>query len=223
VHDRNEVHDVSILRFRKKTEVEMKKLVSRCIDNNLLQELQRMPRPRYQGDFSPYLEKRGQGLLINPLLAEGAVNFLRTFLDEVRDARVLEFGSGGSTVWTAQFTRNLISIEHSQEWFDKVQRALEEHGLCWPVDLRLHERPYHTVCKSFKDGQFDLVIVDGRDRVMCLKEAKRLVKPGGYMMLDDSQRPRYDEAFFCLRDWESFYAHSTERDTTWWRCPPDTS
>ena len=85
--------------------------------------------------------------------------------------------------------------------------------------LIYHELPYYDLCSLFQDETFDLVIVDGRHRVRCVLGSKNLVKPGGVLMLDDSQRHYYQEAFNVLKEWELHTSTSKERDTTWWVKP----
>ena len=49
-------------------------------------------------------------------------------------------------------------------------------------------RPIHEI-----DGLFDVVIVDGRDRVNCLRRALGKLNKEGVIVLDDSQRERCQE------------------------------
>jgi predicted O-methyltransferase YrrM len=54
---------------------------------------------------------------------------------------------------------------------------------------------------------FDLVVVDFLEapavtRVDVLKPAIRKVRPGGLLLLDDSDRPGYAEAFELLAGWQ---------------------
>ena len=50
----------------------------------------------------------------------------------------------------------------------------------------------------YPDGHFDLVIVDGRARPSCVFHAMSKVRAGGYLMLDDTDRQRYEEAMSLL-------------------------
>ncbi len=43
----------------------------------------------------------------------------------------------------------------------------------------------------FIDKSLDLVIIDGRARLSCITHALKKIRPGGYLMLDDSERERY--------------------------------
>jgi predicted O-methyltransferase YrrM len=47
-----------------------------------------------------------------PSICEGSIEFLETYFEENENPKVLEFGSGASTVWMAKRTTNLYSLEH---------------------------------------------------------------------------------------------------------------
>jgi hypothetical protein len=53
----------------------------------------------------------------------------------------------------------------------------------------------------FEDESFDLVLVDGRARVAAVRHAMPKVRPGGLLVLDDAERPRYREAIVSLDGW----------------------
>ena len=44
------------------------------------------------------------------------------------------------------------------------------------------------------EEKFDVIIVDGRDRVNCCKQAVDALTPAGVIVLDDSEREFYREA-----------------------------
>ena len=167
-------------------------------------------------------------------LADDAVQFLDRRLAEIgktRPARILEFGSGGSTLWFAK-RGALVSVENDPEWFAIVQSALRAHGLT--ADLRLHPVPLHPVCNAFEADAFDLVLVDqedfadGHHRVACVEAARRLVSPGGAMMLDNSDRPKFARAFEIMKDWPCDTAtqpvakpgYNQGSATSWWHRQP---
>lgn len=154
-----------------------------------------------------------------PLLTPEATDFVKNFLKQKPDANVLEFGSGGSTIWMSKLTKKLVSIEHDTEWYNKVKNNLQQDTTCNPVDLRLFSRPYHGVCEQFESEFFDLIIVDGRDRMKCFEASIKLLKPGGILMLDDAQREKYKKAQDLLRDWQFTKTISKARDTYWWQKP----
>jgi hypothetical protein len=52
---------------------------------------------------------------------------------------------------------------------------------------------YVKAIEKFPSNYFDLVLVDGRARMDCLFKAANYVKPGGFIMLDNSDYARYVE------------------------------
>lgn len=155
-----------------------------------------------------------------PWWTKKAIKFLEDFLKKKPDAKVLEFGSGGSTLWLSKLTKHLVSIEHNIEWYDQVGFNLSQGDSVYnPVDLRLLSLPYDTVCQEFADEFFDLIIVDGRNRVRCLEASLRMVKRGGILMLDDAQREYYQRAHFLLQDWDFTRTIDSGRQTHWWQKP----
>lgn len=55
-------------------------------------------------------------------------------------------------------------------------------------------RHYAEVISSYPDSSFDIVLVDGRARPACLLLAIDKVRPGGYLVLDNSDRSHYRSA-----------------------------
>ena len=150
-----------------------------------------------------------------PWLVEEAVIFLDNYLKKNSDANILEYGSGGSTIWFAERTKNLVSIEHDSVWFTTVQQTLKEKNL--KAECYLLPRPYYE--KIFEKNRFDLILVDGRDRVRCVKAIveKNILKSGGILMLDNSERSWYKPIHEILKDWKvEKYMH--EWETSWWIC-----
>ena len=122
------------------------------------------------------------------------------------DWAVLELGSGRSTVWFARHAGSVLSFEDNGYWFPRTRERLEEAGL-GNVDLRLQEvESLPREVAELPDASFDLVVVDFLEapavtRVDALKPAMKKVKPGGLVLLDDSDRPGYREAYELLAGW----------------------
>lgn len=169
------------------------------------------------------------GSRTTPWLTEKAVAFLCNFLEEKPDAKILEFGCGGSTIWFSKYTKNLITIEHSPDWHQKINNYINETKECNKTDLRLLQRPYYTVCLEFPEEYFDLILVDGRDRVRCVEAAMHILKRGGILMLDNAEKSPYKIVNNLLKDWTSFKTKQEKPDiynfcyqdwqTNWWIKP----
>lgn len=140
-------------------------------------------------------------------------------------ARVLEFGSGASTVWLARRAGSVHSVEHDEHWAGRVREMLATTpGLRCTPTLHVPEVPrsespavpsgapsgrgldfegYVDLPRDL-DQEFDLVLVDGRAREESLLRSLPLLAPGGTALLDDSQRPRYQPvlAEVARRGWQ---------------------
>lgn len=146
------------------------------------------------------------------------------------DSRIFEYGSGGSTLYFADRVRELISVEHDRDWHQRVKSELAKSGvhnvdlhLVMPTDLAgveaedvdrycSYEPPYAgksfydyvTLIDAYPDASFDLVFIDGRARPSCIRHAYSKVRFGGYLMLDNAERPHYQHARTLLSSWEEF-------------------
>lgn len=148
-----------------------------------------------------------------PLWAPEAVNHISNFLKNNLHSKVLEFGSGGSTVWLSQHDATVTSIEHNLEWFNAVQSAINMYN---NTQLMHRNRPYFDVVNEFEDGYFDLVIVDGRDRNDCVASSLKKIRDGGLLVLDDAQRTRYKPARNLLETFQSVrYRHPSRHTQIW--------
>ena len=128
-----------------------------------------------------------------------------------RPARVFEFGSGASTAWLAQRSGEVHSVEHHAEFAASIGAAAQ------PVRQRRAARraaggvpnPQTPSAKEdyagldftayvstidAVDGDFDLVVIDGRAREACLDRAVPRLAPGGLVVFDNSRRRRYRRA-----------------------------
>lgn len=67
-----------------------------------------------------------------PRLDPDEIVYLKDFVSKLPDDKlVVEWGSGGSTMMFLPYmtTGKFVSIEHNQEWFDKVSKALVDTDL----------------------------------------------------------------------------------------------
>ena len=128
-----------------------------------------------------------------------------------RPARVFEYGAGASTVWLARRCGEVVSVEH-----DPAFAVVMEGLLAEVPNARLLLRPpapaARPVVPSAKegyagldftsyvgaidevDGEFDLVVVDGRAREACLARALPRLAGGGIVVFDNTRRRRYRRA-----------------------------
>jgi predicted O-methyltransferase YrrM len=148
-------------------------------------------------------ERRGE-MPERPWIPPAAIGWMRRRMR--RDWRVLELGSGRSTPWLARRCETLVSFEDNPEWLTRTAARLTELGLD-NVDLRLIPiEDFPREVAVLPDESFDLVFVDFLEapavtRVDCVHPGREKVRPGGYLVLDDSDRPGYAEAYELLAGW----------------------
>lgn len=122
-----------------------------------------------------------------------------------RNARVFEYGGGGSTVWFAERAAQVVTVEHDRAWLEALRTALSESANVELLQADVDDdgpTGYVSAIDRFDDEQFDIVLVDGRRRMACLQRARARVRPGGVLVLDDSDREEYGSAPERLPGWE---------------------
>ena len=114
-------------------------------------------------------------------------------LDEMikPDWRILEFGSGMSSLFLSRRCGHLVSVESDLVWYEEMRRLFAEHGTN-NVDYRFRGLDDYTAHADLPVRSFDLVVVDGIIRDRCMLTALEKVKSGGYVFFDNSDVP-WDE------------------------------
>ena len=117
-----------------------------------------------------------------PWFTYGAIHFLE---DRVRsDMRVFEYGSGNSTHWFAKRAREVVSVEHDGDWLNLMKRGN------LPSNAKIC---YRELTSGYPDeitrhGQFDVVVIDGRDRTACFSAALGHLTERGVIVWDNANR-----------------------------------
>jgi len=123
-------------------------------------------------------------------------------------ARVFEYGAGASTAWLASRSGSVTSVEHDAGFAKFLAPLLTAYP---NTTLRLvpaapSQRPavgsrrrghagldfsdYVTAIDAV-EGEFDLVVVDGRARVASVRAALPRLAPDGVVLLDNADRDEY--------------------------------
>ena len=139
-----------------------------------------------------------------PWIVPGAIGWLRR---RMRSGwSVLELGAGRSTPWFARRAGSVLSFEDNEFWADETRTRLGQLGI-GNVELRqLPVDGFAAEVEALPNASFDLVVVDFLEaptvtRMDVLRPAMNKVRPGGLLLLDDSDRPGYAAAFELLGDW----------------------
>ena len=118
------------------------------------------------------------------------VKFLEEKLNS--DLVIFEYGSGYSTLFYARRVKSVVSVEYDQGWLSKMRALVPDN-----VELVFREEDIDgEYCRaiSSREDKYDVVIVDGRDRVNCVIQSMPCLSERGVILLDDSQREKYQKA-----------------------------
>lgn len=160
-----------------------------------------------------------------PWLVFKAVSWLQKNLNAKMN--VFEYGSGGSTIFIAKRVKKVISIEYDANWYQNVKVAVKKEKLsncqiilCKPEIVKVKNssdqlfsndfysnasyEKYSKVIENYPDKCFDLIIIDGRVRLECLKNSLRKVKNNGFILFDNVERQKYQQAFSILKNYRRF-------------------
>jgi hypothetical protein len=123
-----------------------------------------------------------------------------TFLKErlKTDFQLFEFGSGYSTLFYAKLVQEVTSVEHDQTWHLHIKEMISEN-----VELIYTEEDTDGLyCRvvSASGKKFDVIVVDGVDRVNCIKQSIDSLTDRGVLILDDSQRKGYVDGINHAKD-----------------------
>lgn len=150
-----------------------------------------------------------------PWLVPDAVKFLEQLL-EARTKIVIETGAGGSTIWLSKKCAHLVSFEHTKRYHDLVKRAIKDLQID-NIDL-YYDREYPKKGVKRVGYNFDIALIDGRGRQKSFETIMPMMKKGGYIVLDNSERKRYAKICHFLDSKKYPKAVFFEKwQTTFWR------
>lgn len=168
-----------------------------------------------------------------PWLTPQAIQILQSWIHP-KDKGV-EWGTGRSTIWFGSRVAQLLSIEHDPAWYEKTHIQLKKNGLDDVVDYRLFPlveknsppRPplpiaratqrsaYANVVNEYPDENFDFALIDGKIRHVCMALVLPKIRPGGLIILDNSERyvPDDTKGTYILRTGDGLQ----DRDRQEWK------
>jgi predicted O-methyltransferase YrrM len=135
------------------------------------------------------------------------------------DKRIFEFGAGNSTLFWANLSAEVVSVEDNKSWYKSLKKKIPSN-----VELKykqLGEKYTSTILKE--KGEFDVIIVDGRMRDKCCESAIQKIASGGLIILDNSDRAseykEYSDAIRTLNKKDmiqvDFFGFGPINDYTW--------
>ena len=144
-----------------------------------------------------YFESKRSGLISNPVpfLTMDSIRFLDSMVRP--GLKVLEIGGGNSSLWFLERCVNLTTYEHNIDWGMMLLNEVNENpGRYHPERFNLKMMKGRDVINDvnkLEDKSFDILLVDSMNdytrRVASLRAAMKKVKPGGWIILDNSDNP----------------------------------
>jgi hypothetical protein len=131
-----------------------------------------------------------------PWVTYSFIHFIENRLN--KDISVFEYGSGASTAFYAKRVKRVVAIEHDKEWYETIMKNVPENA-----NIRLIGLSYDgNYCRAIngEKEKFDIVSVDGRDRINCVKNCLNQLSDCGIIILDDSERAQYQTALSFLKE-----------------------
>ena len=120
-----------------------------------------------------------------PWLSFGAIMALEGIVN--KRLRVLELGSGGTTVFFAKNCKNVKSYETNADWYKKVMQKVRKYRNV-EIGLGNYKQILRAIAKE-PDKHYDIILVDSYP-----KEARRIllaeavlpkIKTGGWLVIDN--------------------------------------
>ena len=154
----------------------------------------------------------------NPWITFPAIEAIRKLLQP--QFLVFEYGSGGSTLFWSNYVKKVVSVEHEEEWYRRMEKEIvvqqvkniDYHYIPAGIDPQFEQKKpsnpgdyisddarfagynfesYVKLIDQYPDEYFDLVMVDGRARPSCILHSLKKIKLNGYLVLDNSDRDYY--------------------------------
>lgn len=131
------------------------------------------------------------------------------FFNEInKNSKVLEYGSGISTTEIANKCKTILSVEHQENWYDKMKNEIPNNCelIFKSPDLPYIEGGHCGTYEEFKsyieapinNGPFDVILIDGRARVSCVSICHKISHENTIVFIHDYHREEYQEALNYL-------------------------
>lgn len=132
-----------------------------------------------------------------PWFTYACIYFLTPKLKE--DYFVFEYGSGNSTLWFANKTQKIISVEHDEKWHSHMKGRFTEFPNITYFLKDLVSETYQKEIVNY-EKVFDIIVLDGRERVECAMNALNALKDDGVIIWDNSDRTKYSKGYGFLKE-----------------------
>jgi hypothetical protein len=117
-----------------------------------------------------------------------------------KDTEMLEIGGGHSTVFLSNIVKKLTTVEHSLVWSKTIKKLMEQNNSDWQMYVVQPNWPqshpfqpaeqgqfknYVDFISTLPNNQYDVILIDGRDRIKCSIASIPKLKVGGVLLIHD--------------------------------------
>jgi len=134
------------------------------------------------------LDEQGQPV---PWLNYSMVEFISERLKP--GMRIFEYGAGYSTLYFKSRVAFISSVEYDAQWYVLLQKQVAHLPHIQLTHCAVG--PEYTEKALQAESPFDLILIDGRERLACLQVAFKALTANGVILFDDTEREAYRPAF----------------------------
>jgi len=138
------------------------------------------------------IDKNGNEI---PWFTYSAIHFLTPRL--TKDLSVFEYGSGNSTIWFSKYCKTIVSTEHNENWYNMMKPKFDNFLNINYILKDTQNADYQKEILNYSN-EFEIIIIDGRERVDCAKNSLLALKENGVVIWDNSDRDEYKEGYDFL-------------------------
>jgi hypothetical protein len=122
-----------------------------------------------------------------------AISFLEGRINS--SVAVFEYGSGNSTLWWSMHAARVTSCEHDIDWYTSFKSKMPK--VVEYMHRELDGGNYCDAILAYNDA-FEIIVIDGRDRVNCAKNSLSALTADGVIIWDNSDREKYSPGYSYL-------------------------
>ncbi len=130
-----------------------------------------------------------------PWMNYNIIGFLEGRLDQ--SMVMFEYGSGNATQSYDKLVKELYPLEKNREWYDDNVANVPDHVTMIYADNVSGEEYGEMIGQPNRN--FNVVVIDAADRVDCVMAAINYLTDDGVIILDDSHRDYYQQAFDFMK------------------------
>ena len=111
--------------------------------------------------------------------------------------QVFEFGGGYSTVWYGMHSGQVVTVEHNSAWLDQMRTmvgsnvTLLQRNITGDEATSEGDSVYSGAIEAYPLKSFDIIVIDGMERVRCAHVAPPRLRDDGIIVFDNSDKPLF--------------------------------